>query len=168
MGSVELDLDDLDAEELKILAEVSKKGYYHGRPKNEPAPPPQRLDNCVTNVGTNVTNKKRTAHDEYQRKWDKFEDDKLINKLESGALSGAGCEGREPAASEITFPSKTSLFSTFLLIVGFCITFIATKHNSDNNTAQTGVKRHVYAFALNVVRSFRNLCRPAGHQRHTV
>ena len=30
-----LDEDDLDDEDRAILAEVKKKGYYHGRPKSD-------------------------------------------------------------------------------------------------------------------------------------
>lgn len=39
-----LDVDSLDDEEKKVLDEVQKKGYYHGRPRNAPGPAPKRLD----------------------------------------------------------------------------------------------------------------------------
>jgi tetratricopeptide (TPR) repeat protein len=69
----QLDVADLDEEELQALAEVSKKGYYHGRPKSEAASPPQRLQDspaaATTAVGAPC---RRTEFDEFQRKWDTF------------------------------------------------------------------------------------------------
>eukprot|EP00415_Alexandrium_ostenfeldii_P003952 UN3952 len=98
----ELCTDDLDDEERKVLAEVSKKGYYHARPKTEEAPPPQRTENPEDarfrprKVGKGLhptrgpcygtlahgqalqwsappTTRKRTTFDKYQQKWDKFD-----------------------------------------------------------------------------------------------
>mmetsp|Transcript_98488 Transcript_98488/g.279087 ORF Transcript_98488/g.279087 Transcript_98488/m.279087 type:complete len:87 (+) Transcript_98488:83-343(+) len=81
MASITLDTNDLDAEELQLLAEIKAKGYYHGRPKSDPTPQPQRID---VNPPSDGANQKRTDFDEYQRKWEKFQDDKLIGKLERG------------------------------------------------------------------------------------
>mmetsp|Transcript_119668 Transcript_119668/g.338798 ORF Transcript_119668/g.338798 Transcript_119668/m.338798 type:complete len:131 (+) Transcript_119668:117-509(+) len=67
-NAVQLDVDDLDPEERAALKEVSSRGYYHGRPKNEATPKPQRLETpgpVPTSAG------KRTEFDEYQRKWDR-------------------------------------------------------------------------------------------------
>merc|ERR1712203_849225 len=70
----QLDLDDLDPEERKLLAEVSKKGYYHGRPKNENAPSPQRIDDPKHGSMP----KRRAEFDDFQKKWDQFADEKFI------------------------------------------------------------------------------------------
>eukprot|EP00408_Alexandrium_pacificum_P008099 CAMPEP_0171225716 /NCGR_PEP_ID=MMETSP0790-20130122/36949_1 /TAXON_ID=2925 /ORGANISM="Alexandrium catenella, Strain OF101" /LENGTH=121 /DNA_ID=CAMNT_0011691755 /DNA_START=66 /DNA_END=428 /DNA_ORIENTATION=+ len=70
----ELCTDDLDDEERKVLAEVSKKGYYHARPKTEEAPPPQRIENPeALQWSAPPTTRKRTTFDKYQQKWDKFD-----------------------------------------------------------------------------------------------
>mmetsp|Transcript_14853 Transcript_14853/g.52094 ORF Transcript_14853/g.52094 Transcript_14853/m.52094 type:complete len:136 (-) Transcript_14853:124-531(-) len=71
-GVSTLDTDDLDEEERAALAEVSKKGYYHNRPKTVEAPPPQRIENASA-LDTSRLVKKRTAFDKYQEKWDKFD-----------------------------------------------------------------------------------------------
>jgi len=69
----QLDVADLDEEELKALAEVSKKGYYHGRPKSEAPPPPQRLQDAPSAATTAVGSPcRRTEFDDFQRKWDAF------------------------------------------------------------------------------------------------
>eukprot|EP00927_Polykrikos_kofoidii_P064199 TRINITY_DN59269_c0_g1_i1.p1 TRINITY_DN59269_c0_g1~~TRINITY_DN59269_c0_g1_i1.p1 ORF type:complete len:132 (-),score=39.14 TRINITY_DN59269_c0_g1_i1:139-534(-) len=77
-----LDTDDLDDEERKVLAEVSKKGYYHARPKTETAPPPQRIENPeALQWGKGSDNvKKRSTFDKYQQKWDRFEKHEPIVK----------------------------------------------------------------------------------------
>mmetsp|Transcript_40747 Transcript_40747/g.61589 ORF Transcript_40747/g.61589 Transcript_40747/m.61589 type:complete len:142 (+) Transcript_40747:102-527(+) len=68
----QLDLDDLDEEERRVLAEVSKKGYYHNRPKTIEAPSPQKIEN-PTPADTSRNVKKRSTFDKYQEKWDKFD-----------------------------------------------------------------------------------------------
>merc|ERR1711988_1236109 len=67
-----LDLDSLDPEERKLLAEVSKKGYYHGRPKSETTTStPQRIDSPEKALDQG---KRRTDFDDFQKKWDRFGD----------------------------------------------------------------------------------------------
>lgn len=90
MTVVRLDEDDLDDEDRAILAEVSKKGYYHGRPKNQAgqlpqkieAAPPQKLE-----VGGSAGS--RAAFDDFQRKWDCFDDDGYLEKLEQETLKAS-------------------------------------------------------------------------------
>lgn len=72
MSAEQLDLDDLDAEDLKALAEVSKKGYYHARPKSEAAPVPQRLEVDPSTTAVSSTGK-REDFDAFQKKWDRFD-----------------------------------------------------------------------------------------------
>lgn len=71
----QLDLSDLDEEDLKALSEVSRKGYYHGRPKSEAVQSgPQRLDVGCPDAATDAgVTRKRTEFDQFQRKWDHFE-----------------------------------------------------------------------------------------------
>mmetsp|Transcript_66972 Transcript_66972/g.155447 ORF Transcript_66972/g.155447 Transcript_66972/m.155447 type:complete len:132 (+) Transcript_66972:58-453(+) len=70
----ELSTDDLDEDEIKALAEVSKKGYYHARPKTEPAPAPRRIENPEALPSSSAAPiRKRTTFDQYQQKWDKFQ-----------------------------------------------------------------------------------------------
>merc|ERR1712007_136335 len=74
---------DLDDEDRAILAEVAKKGYYHGRPKSEAIVPPVRIDSAaqpiVWDIGCKPT---RAEFDHFQKKWDKFDDDIFLKKLE--------------------------------------------------------------------------------------
>ncbi|CAE7210886.1 unnamed protein product [Symbiodinium sp. CCMP2456] len=73
--SSQLDTDDLDEDERKALAEVSKKGYYHARPKTQEAPSPQRIDNPeeLPQARPTTSIRKRTSFDTFQKKWDKFD-----------------------------------------------------------------------------------------------
>eukprot|EP00930_Biecheleria_cincta_P063178 TRINITY_DN48680_c0_g1_i1.p1 TRINITY_DN48680_c0_g1~~TRINITY_DN48680_c0_g1_i1.p1 ORF type:complete len:199 (+),score=54.64 TRINITY_DN48680_c0_g1_i1:51-647(+) len=41
-----LETDDLDDEEMKILKEVSSKGYYHARPQTQASSAPQKLESA--------------------------------------------------------------------------------------------------------------------------
>lgn len=67
-----LDEEDLDEEERKALAEVARKGYYHGRPLSSEQPPPQRIQaQCAT--GQAVDGQFEWV--KYQKKWNKFDDD---------------------------------------------------------------------------------------------
>mmetsp|Transcript_81571 Transcript_81571/g.239515 ORF Transcript_81571/g.239515 Transcript_81571/m.239515 type:complete len:130 (-) Transcript_81571:212-601(-) len=76
-----LSTDDLDEEERKALAEVSKKGYYHARPKTEEAPPPQRIENPeALQWSVNSNARKRTTFDKFQNKWDKFDKEEPVVK----------------------------------------------------------------------------------------
>lgn len=92
----QLDEEDLDDEDLAILAEVSKKGYYHGRPKTQAGPPPAKLDapapqkleaNGADGIG-------RAAFDDFQRKWDRFDDDQYLRSLEC-AVSKSPVNGKK-------------------------------------------------------------------------
>eukprot|EP00929_Paragymnodinium_shiwhaense_P001541 TRINITY_DN101777_c0_g1_i1.p1 TRINITY_DN101777_c0_g1~~TRINITY_DN101777_c0_g1_i1.p1 ORF type:complete len:151 (-),score=48.04 TRINITY_DN101777_c0_g1_i1:122-574(-) len=90
----QLDTDDLDEEERKVLAEVKKKGYYHARPANAEAPPPQRIDTPAAEAAPakkpikwNTSTKqaaaesetrKRSTFDEYQKKWDRFDKEEPV------------------------------------------------------------------------------------------
>eukprot|EP00434_Breviolum_minutum_P009136 symbB.v1.2.008047.t3/scaffold502.1/size262339/1 len=72
----QLDTDDLDEEERKALAEVSKKGYYHARPKTQEAPSPPRISPEEVQHHQQVkssTVRKRSTFDSFQQKWDKFD-----------------------------------------------------------------------------------------------
>eukprot|EP00747_Dinoflagellata_sp_TGD_P188761 gnl/TRDRNA2_/TRDRNA2_48199_c0_seq1.p1 gnl/TRDRNA2_/TRDRNA2_48199_c0~~gnl/TRDRNA2_/TRDRNA2_48199_c0_seq1.p1 ORF type:complete len:162 (+),score=32.35 gnl/TRDRNA2_/TRDRNA2_48199_c0_seq1:103-588(+) len=98
-SSVEkLDEDDLDEEDRAILREVSRKGYYHGRPKNSETapPPPQRIDSgapqllsteggpqpidAETAAKLLASSGRHSDHDAFQKKWDRFDNDDVINK----------------------------------------------------------------------------------------
>jgi len=83
-GTEQLDVADLDEEELKALAEVSKKGYYHGRPRSEAAPPPQRLQDASAAASVEGSPCKRTEFDEFQRKWDAFGKSSAEDSSEAG------------------------------------------------------------------------------------
>jgi len=83
---VTLTEEDLDEEDLEILKEVSKKGYYHGRPKSESTAAPQRIETPQRiDAGAASSVCSRRDVDEYQKKWDQFDSDKLIRKLERKA-----------------------------------------------------------------------------------
>eukprot|EP00933_Yihiella_yeosuensis_P073999 TRINITY_DN82812_c0_g1_i1.p1 TRINITY_DN82812_c0_g1~~TRINITY_DN82812_c0_g1_i1.p1 ORF type:complete len:122 (+),score=31.10 TRINITY_DN82812_c0_g1_i1:33-398(+) len=81
-SSVEkLDLDDLDPEERKALEEVSRKGYYHGRPKSETLSQPHRVSQSSTTADSSSRAARRSDFDDFQKKWDRFDDDKFVQKL---------------------------------------------------------------------------------------
>lgn len=82
-----IDEEDLDEEDRAILAEVKKKGYYHGRPKSEACAPPVRIvEGAPTSNGKNAAasggNKpSRLEYDEFQKKWDRFDRDDFVDEL---------------------------------------------------------------------------------------
>ncbi|CAJ1439030.1 unnamed protein product [Effrenium voratum] len=69
----QLDTDDLDEDEKRALAEVSKKGYYHARPKTQEAPSPQRISPEEAAKVQPVSFRKRNTFDTFQKKWEKFD-----------------------------------------------------------------------------------------------
>mmetsp|Transcript_100806 Transcript_100806/g.159443 ORF Transcript_100806/g.159443 Transcript_100806/m.159443 type:complete len:126 (+) Transcript_100806:69-446(+) len=88
----QLDTDDLDEEERKALAEVSKKGYYHARPKNEEAPTPQRID--PASLPQRIESPpKRVEIDAYQKKWDQFDKHEPVVKEVKKSSSTKSSEG---------------------------------------------------------------------------
>mmetsp|Transcript_8677 Transcript_8677/g.15632 ORF Transcript_8677/g.15632 Transcript_8677/m.15632 type:complete len:92 (+) Transcript_8677:99-374(+) len=89
MATVQLDTDGLDAEDLKALAEVSKKGYYHGRPKSNSECTPKRVDDASLSPpsGSSTGSVKRTEFDAYQKKWDSFSDDKFLATVERDSMN---------------------------------------------------------------------------------
>lgn len=91
MSVVRLDDDDLDDEDRAILAEVSSKGYYHGRPKSETCAPPVRISAGPTPL-TGQSNsgpapRSRTDFDEFQKKWDCFDNEGFLDELENSVLT---------------------------------------------------------------------------------
>merc|ERR1712150_284886 len=126
----ELDLDD---EERAALAEVSKKGYYHGRPRSITTPAPQRLQSTSTactdwdggskDVPSSSTEQflpqkqdegdlkkevRRAEFDEFQKKWDKFDRDDFIEDM---------CE-RDPRAKQPETPEREFLGPSSLPLLG--------------------------------------------------
>merc|ERR1712150_237581 len=80
VGSMRLE-DDLDEEDRAILQEVASRGYYHGRPPSQATAPPQRIVEV-----TPQECKRRSEFDDFQRKWDKFDNDDYLDGLERAAL----------------------------------------------------------------------------------
>jgi len=90
-----LDDEDLDEEDLAILAEVKKKGYYHGRPKSQSCATPVRIEVAApTPISGNEANKpSRVKFDEFQNKWDRFDREEFIDELVDRSPQGSelGC-----------------------------------------------------------------------------
>eukprot|EP00927_Polykrikos_kofoidii_P037532 TRINITY_DN31700_c0_g1_i2.p1 TRINITY_DN31700_c0_g1~~TRINITY_DN31700_c0_g1_i2.p1 ORF type:complete len:177 (-),score=42.55 TRINITY_DN31700_c0_g1_i2:148-678(-) len=85
MHTVSIDDDDLDDEDRAILREVSKKGYYHGRPPSVPTAPPARIDSSEAAASIASSGDVRRAEfDTFQKKWEKFDNDDYLNGLERG------------------------------------------------------------------------------------
>jgi len=84
----ELDGVILDEEELAALKEIESKGYYHGRPKNEPCAPPSLINEEDDNAAFEAAAKEMSAGrgappsravlDQFQRKWDGFSGDDCV------------------------------------------------------------------------------------------
>lgn len=90
-----IDEEDLDEEDRAILAEVKKKGYYHGRPKSEACAPPARIGEAGpavdgTDAAASGCNKpSRLEYDEFQKKWDRFDRDDFVEELAHVTLSNS-------------------------------------------------------------------------------
>mmetsp|Transcript_62300 Transcript_62300/g.148734 ORF Transcript_62300/g.148734 Transcript_62300/m.148734 type:complete len:137 (+) Transcript_62300:55-465(+) len=97
-----LDDDDLDDEDRAILAEVKKKGYYHGRPPSQATETPKKLEDADLAPPALPTGKSRHEFDEYQKKWDRFDKDDYLNAVEKGTAVKANkaAEGAKPAHVE--------------------------------------------------------------------
>lgn len=93
MSVVRLDDDDLDDEDRAILAEVKSKGYYHGRPKSEACTPPVRIGAGPTPLTSQSNSgpaaRSRTDFDEFQKKWDRFDNEGYLDELEESVLTAA-------------------------------------------------------------------------------
>lgn len=106
MSVVRLDDDDLDDEDRAILAEIAKKGYYCGRPKSEACPPPAKIDVQSGLAPTDISHsehapRSRAEFDEFQKKWDRFDNDKYLEELEAeltAANESAGAGLVSPSA----------------------------------------------------------------------
>lgn len=70
---------ELDDEERQALAEVSKKGYYHNRPRNANA---ENLPQRIKGGSAGKEQARRVDFDEYQKKWDRFDDDNFVDELQ--------------------------------------------------------------------------------------
>jgi len=140
---MELDLEDLDEEDLKALAEVSKKGYYHGRPRSDAASQPVRIE-APTEDGE-PKNCKRIAFDDYQRKWDHFDkedaESRAADTSEVVSSSPARMSSDVPAAlppakQEATFVEPDEAVVAQLTAMGFDVddcraAAVATNNQSD-------------------------------------
>jgi len=91
---VRLDEEDLDEEDLAILAEVAKKGYYHNRPKSVACAPPKKLEESPTPIvqGSAPGAKGRAAYDEFQAKWDCFDSDRYLEAVEETLETKSECK----------------------------------------------------------------------------
>mmetsp|Transcript_41444 Transcript_41444/g.81967 ORF Transcript_41444/g.81967 Transcript_41444/m.81967 type:complete len:325 (-) Transcript_41444:107-1081(-) len=109
MSVVRLDDDDLDDEDRAILAEVKSKGYYHGRPKSEACAPPVRIEAGPTRLSDRSNSSpapcSRTHFDEFQKKWDRFDNDGYLDELEKSVMNAASKSA--PAAVGLATPSLT-------------------------------------------------------------
>mmetsp|Transcript_85561 Transcript_85561/g.215651 ORF Transcript_85561/g.215651 Transcript_85561/m.215651 type:complete len:134 (-) Transcript_85561:70-471(-) len=78
-----LETDDLDEEERKALAEVAKKGYYHGRPKSQVDNGPVSVSgSTAAAAAADVQPRRRAEFDDFQKKWDRFDNEKFVRELE--------------------------------------------------------------------------------------
>lgn len=119
MTVVRLDEDDLDDEDRAILAEVSKKGYYHGRPKNQAGPPPAKIEATAPQKleAVSSSTSSRAAFDDFQRKWDRFDDDSYLKKLERETLKTSSSSSSSAVKPEQ--PLKLPVVAEFkVLLVG--------------------------------------------------
>mmetsp|Transcript_132698 Transcript_132698/g.301568 ORF Transcript_132698/g.301568 Transcript_132698/m.301568 type:complete len:137 (+) Transcript_132698:37-447(+) len=87
---------DLDEEDLAVLAEVKKKGYYHGRLHNavpQPSYAPVRLDGAAAVVDSTPQRIEApaTRHvvDSFQAKWDKWDRDDFVEQVAEDLEAGA-------------------------------------------------------------------------------
>lgn len=85
---VVLDEDELDAEELQALAEVRKKGYYHGRPANGTSQAPQRLE-LTESQKAERDSERHAEFDDFQKKWDRFDRADWADKEERDFIGSA-------------------------------------------------------------------------------
>ncbi|CAE7303364.1 GSP1 [Symbiodinium natans] len=107
MSVVRLDEDDLDEEDLAILKEVAKKGYYHNRPKSESCAPPQRVEEVVR-LDKSPEVKGRAAFDAFQAKWDRFDNEEYLEAMvdEVGQKFAAGTKN---STSSLNFAPPGSM-----------------------------------------------------------
>merc|ERR1719401_2673210 len=105
-----MDDNDLDDEDRAVLAEVNKKGYYHGRPLSSATapPPPQRIDggapqqenggpqriDAAQAAALLASSGRHSDHDAFQRRWDKFDDDDFVEKCVESASSNSARSGK--------------------------------------------------------------------------
>eukprot|EP00927_Polykrikos_kofoidii_P004008 TRINITY_DN11599_c0_g1_i1.p1 TRINITY_DN11599_c0_g1~~TRINITY_DN11599_c0_g1_i1.p1 ORF type:complete len:308 (-),score=48.83 TRINITY_DN11599_c0_g1_i1:304-1227(-) len=108
-----IDEDDLDEEDLKILAEIKKKGYYHGRPKSVACPPPVKIEpSTVEPTAAPIAG--RAAFDDFQRKWDCFDRDDYLEKIGSSKeLPTASAPQPPPRAP----PKDPTVAAEFMIVL---------------------------------------------------
>merc|ERR1712187_279826 len=73
---------DLDDEDRAILKEVSKRGYYHGRPKSEATAAPERIVAAAPTPIKVEEQCRRRDFDDFQKKWDKFDSEQYLSSVE--------------------------------------------------------------------------------------
>lgn len=99
MGTVlRLEEEDLDDEDRAILAEVAKKGYYHGRPKSVACPPPVKIEAPQSQPlsARAPVPERRAEFDDFQKKWDCFDRDDYLEELETSFACGTSGERELP------------------------------------------------------------------------
>lgn len=119
MTVISLDDDDLDEEDLAILAEVKKKGYYHGRPKSQACAAPAKIEPNPLLIASGGAPVKlsgaaagaactgRAQFDDFQRKWDRFDVEDYLDEVERDMTikEAKKPDARMPATSSA--PSKS-------------------------------------------------------------
>lgn len=108
MSVVRLDEEDLDEEDLAILAEVKSKGYYHNRPKSVACAPPQKVSDAPQRLDSKAEEEKasRTTFDEFQKKWDCFDNDNFLEAMEAELMKAVG---HDKELAEAFWPTRTAL-----------------------------------------------------------
>jgi len=117
MSVVRLEEDDLDEEDLAILKEVAKKGYYHNRPKSEACAAPVQLEATPTRLGDSPQVKGRAAYDAFQAKWDRFDNDVYVEAvIAEGCTPSAGTKDSTPSTSLPAQPKRFAAEFNVLLL----------------------------------------------------
>uniref|UniRef100_A0A6U9LCE4 Uncharacterized protein n=2 Tax=Oxyrrhis marina TaxID=2969 RepID=A0A6U9LCE4_OXYMA len=98
---------ELDNEDLAVLAEVKKKGYYHGRLHNADTAAsyaPKKIESAEELAAVQNTSPQRCKPvsrrevDPFQAKWDKWDKDDFVDEAETKTTSRAAPRARRASA----------------------------------------------------------------------
>lgn len=99
-SSSKLETDDLDDDELKILKEVSRKGYYHARPQTQVSNAPQKLENPEALEWKKVSFNRTQKRSLFAKKEPAAGNDSQSKVGAAGISSAKKDESREPLGND--------------------------------------------------------------------